>query len=140
MGALLAVGAGTAQAASSDSAVHTPAGNASHSSGGDAGVLAGCNPDHARPHVDRSGHHIRGYGGFFGCTGYPYATMQLQRHRWYGWETLRSYSGTFIPGNYYWLFYDCSNTGTHTFRTLMSGRTVGGQYWSRQSSHYRTTC
>jgi hypothetical protein len=131
-GALLAVGAGTAQAASSDSAVR--------STGGDAGVLAGCNPDHARPEVDRSGHHIRGYGGFFGCTSYPYANMQLQRHRWYGWETLRSYSGTFVPGNYYWLFYDCRNTGTHTFRTFMSGYTLGGQYWSRQSRHFRTTC
>jgi hypothetical protein len=131
LGALIAAGAGTAQAQGGASA---PAQDRA------AGVLAGCYPENVSVRVDRSGHHIRGSGGFFNCTGSRYANIELQRHRWYGWQPLRSWSGTFVPGIYYWLFYDCTNTGTHTFRTIMWGRRVDGTPWFRESNHYRTTC
>jgi hypothetical protein len=132
VGALLVLGAGTAQAAPSAPRVQSPEGG--------VGALAGCTADSTIRLVDKSGHHIRGYGGFFGCTSRPYATIEVQRHRWYGWQTMRSWTGTFVPGNYYYLFYDCANTGTHTFRTIMHGRTVGGSPWFRESRHFRTSC
>jgi hypothetical protein len=66
--------------------------------------------------------------------------MTLQRSRWYGWQTMKSWSGNFVPGTYHGLLYWCKGTGTYTYRTTMAGVTVEGLSWFRESSHRRWSC
>jgi hypothetical protein len=122
VGALVTAGAGTAQAASAQR-------------DGDVGAQAACGRDHVRVYVDRSasGPWVRGYGGFFNCTGAPYATIRLQRYRWFGWETVNQWTGTFVPGLFQTLWHNCA--GTHTYRALV----IAGPSWI-YSRELRTTC
>jgi hypothetical protein len=107
-----------------------------------AAALPGCNMDlHARPGVRRTGNNIVGFGGFYGCSTQAYANLELQRHRWWGWQTLKSWSGTMNPGQTYTLpGYNCSGNGTYTYRTIMTGRNNGGSPTFKESGHLRTTC
>jgi hypothetical protein len=104
-------------------------------------ALAGCTPSNASPLVQKIGSSISGAGRFLNCTGSPYATITLQRLRWYGWQNLDSASGTLYPGaTYWWVSWNCANAGTYTYRTIMTGRNNGGSPWTRESGHLRVAC
>jgi hypothetical protein len=124
----------TGPAAASGPAAHTTSASLQ-------AALPGCSMnDHARPGVRRDGSTIVGTGGFFGCSGSPYAQMTLQRSRWYGWENLKTWIGNFTPGRTYSVSYNCRGTGTYTYRTIMTGRDVAGRPTFKESRRLRTPC
>jgi hypothetical protein len=105
-------------------------------------TAASCNPDHLTLSVWRSRpNHIDGSGGAWNCSSTYNAVFELQRHRYYGWETMaRRRERTFNPNTSYSLEYYCRNTGTHTYRTRMYGTNLGGRGWHRESAHMRSSC
>lgn len=100
----------------------------------------GCTPSNVQLGVTKPGSEIKGYGGFFNCSGSPYATLEIQRHRWYGWQTVKSYSGNFGANSYGNIYYNCGNTGTYTYRTTMWGYLYSGKAWFKESPHMRWSC
>jgi hypothetical protein len=95
----------------------------------------------------KDGEWAEGEGSQF-CSGSGYSPMmirtQIQRDRWWGWETVKTdtsswssgYMVTLLPG------YDCDGDGTFTYRLVTTGWAQGGAY-SRdvQSLNYvRFTC
>jgi hypothetical protein len=99
-----------------------------------------CKPEHARPAVRKSGNTIVASGGFYSCMGSPYAHMTLQRLRWYGWQDMVWRNGNFPADRTFSVPYNCSGTGTYTYRTWMNGRTVGGDPWYKGSRELRVAC
>jgi hypothetical protein len=90
------------------------------------------------PRVDvgytiKDGHYIKGSGSTPNCGR---VTVMLQRSRWWGWETLVSVNTT-APRS---VVYHCTGTGTYTYRTYVSARTVSGNYIHKESNHLRTGC
>jgi hypothetical protein len=81
----------------------------------------------------KSGEWAEGEGSQF-CSGAGYSPMmirtQIQRSRWYGWETVKTdtsswasgYMVTLLPG------YDCDDDGTFTYRLVTTGWAQGGAY------------
>lgn len=80
----------------------------------------------------RDGDWAEGEGSQF-CSGSGYAPhmirTQIQRHRWFGWETMKidtsswtyGYMVTLLPG------YDCSDDGNHLYRLVTTGWAEGGR-------------
>lgn len=96
----------------------------------------------------RSDVFIEGDGSQF-CSGSGYAatkiTVKVQRHRWYGWQTMRSQSTGWSSSGFIELVdvaYDCSGDGTYTYRIVTTGYANGGLYsQSVQSLNYlRVSC
>jgi hypothetical protein len=88
----------------------------------------------------KSGSTIVGFGSQSqDCGTGGTSTLVIQRSRWYGWENLASAT---VTGSGYdaYVRYNCSGTGTHTFRTYHSGRTIGGSPRFKESNHLRVTC
>lgn len=87
----------------------------------------------------RSGSTIVGYGSQANCGTNGRSTLTIQRSRWYGWEDLVS-----IPvigsGHNVYVRYNCAGTGTHDFRTIHTGRTVGGAPLFKGSNVIRVSC
>lgn len=95
----------------------------------------------------KDGEWAEGEGSQF-CSGSGYSPMmirtQIQRHRWWGWETVKTdtsswssgYMVTLLPG------YDCDGDGTFTYRLVTTGWAQGGAYSQNvQSLNYvRFTC
>lgn len=79
----------------------------------------------------RDGDWAEGEGSQF-CSGSGYTPhmirTQIQRHRWFGWETLKvdtsswnyGYMVTLLPG------YDCDGDGNHLYRLVTTGWAQGG--------------
>lgn len=68
-----------------------------------------------------------------GCSG-NYA-INLWRSRWYGWEGLAS-STVFTSGGGSALLYNCTGTGTHTYKASING----GGYPQKDSGEFRVSC
>ncbi len=95
----------------------------------------------------KDGEWAEGEGSQF-CSGSGYTPhmirTQIQRHRWWGWETVKTdtsswtsgYMVTLLPG------YDCDGDGTFTYRLVTTGWAQGGAYSQDvQSLNYvRFTC
>jgi hypothetical protein len=102
--------------------------------------LGGCTPSNVEALITKWPDDIYAQAGFFNCSGGGDAKMTLQRSRWFGWETMKSWSGNFRAGIYQQLVYRCKGTGTYTYRTTMAGETVEGLSWFRQSGQHRWSC
>lgn len=82
-----------------------------------------------------SGNIIQGYGSQAGCASDTKSYVQIERERWYGWEPMATSMIT-GPGYNVYVSYNCSGTGTHTFRTkhMLNG------YSPRYSNTVRKSC
>jgi hypothetical protein len=82
------------------------------------------------------GSYITGYGSISCGSG---ATLEIQRSRWYGWETMASaaVNGT---GHDQSIRYYCYNTGTHTFRTIIWAYNLAGSYIMKASNQITVSC
>ncbi len=78
---------------------------------------------------------IQGYGSQAGCASDTKSYVQIERSRWNGWEPMAT-SMIVGPGHNVYVSYNCSGTGTHTFRTkhMLNG------YASRYSNEIRVNC
>lgn len=95
----------------------------------------------------RSYYDIQGEGDQI-CSGTGWSPQRLaisiQRQRWYGWQTLdteyTAYTSSYWVSDVMW--YDCYNSGTWTYRVIVTGYAAGGRYGKTvQSANYlRTTC
>jgi len=78
----------------------------------------------------RSGNTIHGYGSIRRpCSGR--ATISIQWSRWFGWEDVRT--ETVVGNGDHHIYWNCSGSGTHDFRTIING-TVAGNYQSKISN------
>jgi hypothetical protein len=102
----------------------------------------GCAPSHVRTYAYQVNSSISGIGGFWQCSGIPRkATIQLQQYRGLTyWRTLKTYTGSFTPNRYVRLSWGCRGAGWQTYRTMMSGRTAGGDPWVTKSAEIRRLC
>lgn len=82
-----------------------------------------------------SGPVVQGYGSQAGCPAGTQSYVQIQRHRWNGWEPVAT-SMVVGPGHNVYVSYNCSGTGTHTFRTkhMLNG------YATKYSNEIRKSC
>lgn len=82
-----------------------------------------------------SGNIIQGYGSQAGCPAGTQSYVQLQRHRWNGWEPLNT---VMITGSGYngYVTYNCAGTGTHTFRTKHMTNNLSPKF----SNEIRVSC
>jgi hypothetical protein len=87
----------------------------------------------------RSGNTIIGYGSQANCGSQGTSYLTIQRSRWFGWEDLTTQSVT-GSGHDVYVSYNCSGTGTHTFRTIHTGRTIGGNPVFKGSNQITVTC
>ncbi|GAA3162629.1 hypothetical protein [Nonomuraea salmonea] len=90
--------------------------------------------------TSKSGSTIVGFGSQSqDCGTSGTSTLVIQRSRWYGWEDL---ANTTVTGRGYdaYVRYNCTGTGTHTYRTIHVGRTVGGSPAFKESNHLRVSC
>lgn len=68
---------------------------------------------------------INGYGSLSNCgAGAGTATLEIQRSRYYGWQTMASAIVT-GPGYDQHVSYNCGGTGTHDFRTIITDDQTG---------------
>jgi hypothetical protein len=87
----------------------------------------------------KSGTTIVGYGSQADCGSSGTSYLTIQRSRWYGWQDLATV--TLIGSGYdKYVRYNCSGSGTHTYRTIHTGRTVGGEPRFNESNHLRVSC
>ncbi|MEH2238909.1 hypothetical protein [Nostoc sp.] len=86
----------------------------------------------------RSGNTIIGYGSLSNCPYTSSANLIIQRSRFYGWQDMATVKVTGSKDVY--VSYNCSGTGTHDFRTTISGYTVGGKFRFKESNHIKASC
>ncbi|MGJ6969606.1 hypothetical protein ACSDR0_47760 [Streptosporangium sp. G11] len=87
----------------------------------------------------KSGNYIVGYGSLSGCPSTSIATLSIQRRNGTGgWDTRAT--GTAHQGYDTYIRYNCSGTGTQTWRTTINGKTIGGSYKFKESNHLRVYC
>jgi hypothetical protein len=87
----------------------------------------------------KDGHVIRGSGYHKDCLPATDTTMTLQWHRAWGWQkrTSTGISGANVSKSIAW---DCSGTGTHTFRVILEWRDGGGTPHVVKSNELRASC
>jgi hypothetical protein len=87
----------------------------------------------------RSGNSIFGYGSQAGCGSTGTSNLIIQRLRWFGWEDLatRTVQGS---GHDVYVSYDCSGTGTHTFRTIHGTINLNASPRLKVSNEIRVNC
>lgn len=100
----------------------------------------GASPAHAAtcPRVDvgytiKQGIYIKGSGST-PCGG---ATITLQQRYWWGWGDLAS---VYTSGSPRTVAYQCSYSGTQTYRTTVSYWSNGGGFIFKESNHLRVYC
>ncbi|GAA3485631.1 hypothetical protein GCM10018966_101640 [Streptomyces yanii] len=86
----------------------------------------------------KSGSYIVGYGSLSNCPSTSTAKLTVQRWTglyWKDYATATAHQGydTYVRQN-------CSGTGTQTWRTLISGTTIGGEYRTKASNQLRVSC
>ena len=82
------------------------------------------------------------------CSGVGFAPekirTQIQRHRWWGWETVKTDSTGWSSSNIRTLLpaYDCSDDGTFTYRLVTTGWAQNGAYSQdvQSANDVRFTC
>jgi hypothetical protein len=84
----------------------------------------------------KSGSIITGSGSRNADCGTGNTRIGIQRSRWYGWEYMATKE---IQGSGSVTF-NCSGDGTHDYRTIQEGRTVGGSPLVKTSSSKRYSC
>lgn len=90
----------------------------------------------------KSGNHIVGYGSLSGCPSTSTATLYIQRQV-IGGDIWWSYTGaqaTAHQGYDSYVRFNCSGTGTQTYRTIIRGRTIGGEPKVKPSNSIRVYC
>ncbi|QGN46821.1 hypothetical protein GKC29_08145 [Micromonospora sp. WMMC415] len=88
----------------------------------------------------KSGSQIVGYGSIQGCSSSSIATLSIQKQTCIGcWSTLKT-ARVNGPGYDQYIYYNCSGTGTQTYRTTISGNTIGGGYKFKASNSIRVSC
>ncbi|MBB5866638.1 hypothetical protein F4553_000017 [Allocatelliglobosispora scoriae] len=103
-------------------------------------AAAACTPNDIVLQTYKSGNWIDGRASMPTCgDASRSSTLTLQRSRWYGWEDL-GYGTVYGDGYWYYVSYNCAGTGTHEFRTIATGGTVGGVGYVRESNHITVTC
>lgn len=87
----------------------------------------------------KSGSQIVGYGSMQDC-GNGQATLIIQKETcWDCWSNLASV--TFNGSGYdQYVYYNCTGTGTQTYRTIITGQTIGGGYKTKASNEIRVAC
>ncbi|MEV4568574.1 hypothetical protein AB0K12_32805 [Nonomuraea sp. NPDC049419] len=89
----------------------------------------------------KSGNTIIGYGSQSqDCGTGGTSQLVIQRHRWSGWTDDLATATVVGRGHDVYVRYNCSGTGTHTYRTIHRGRTVGGSPEFKESNHLRVSC
>lgn len=86
----------------------------------------------------KSGNTISGYGSKANC-GTGTTHLRIQRSRWWGWEDLAT-ARVIGSGPDFYVRYNCAGTGTHTYRTIHTGETIGGRHLFNESNHLRVRC
>lgn len=88
----------------------------------------------------RSGNTIIGFGSQSNCGTSGQSVLTIQRLRTLDiWENLSS--ATVVgSGHDVFVNYNCTGTGTHTFRTIHQGVTIGGSSVVKVSNSIRETC
>ena len=89
--------------------------------------------------TSRSGNTISGFGSQENCGTMGVSQLTIQRSRFFGWEDLTTVN---VVGSGHDVFvrYNCSGTGTHDFRTIHTGRTIGGTPLFKGSNIITATC
>lgn len=118
----------------------TPTSSALASSA-DATTLARCYPQNSYVGIFKSGHHIKAYAGFpRECRPNTCAFFELERYRGFGsWQLLGSKRICARP-NDHWFTYNCTGSGTQTYRAVIFGRTLGDRPWSKYTPELRKRC
>ncbi|KAA9380497.1 hypothetical protein F5972_04940 [Microbispora cellulosiformans] len=86
----------------------------------------------------KSGSSIVGYGSLSDCPSASTATLIIQR--WTGWYWKDYATATAHQGYDTYVYQNCSGTGTQTWRTLITGTTIGGSYRTKASNELRVSC
>ncbi|MGW1887056.1 hypothetical protein [Streptomyces sp. NPDC001970] len=86
----------------------------------------------------KSGNYIVGYGSLSNCASTSTARLIIQRWTGLYWKDYAT--GTAHQGYDTYVSQNCSGTGTQTWRTLISGRTVGGETRIKASNELRVYC
>lgn len=90
--------------------------------------------------LTRSGNVFTGYGSMANCGALGSSTIAIQRERFLGtWENVAS-ATIRGSGHDVYVRYNCTGTGTHTFRARNYGTTVGGEWRSKESNKIRLSC
>ncbi|MGC5028913.1 hypothetical protein [Micromonospora sp. DT229] len=88
----------------------------------------------------KSGSQIVGYGSIEGCSSSSVAYVRIQKRTCIGcWDTVKSATVN-GPGYDQYVYYNCSGTGTQTYRTIIEGSTIGGGYKFKESNQIRVSC
>jgi hypothetical protein len=87
----------------------------------------------------RSGNQIRGDGWRSGNCGVGTSYVEVQRSRWYGWETMQTANVNANDVDY-GVGYDCGGTGQYEYRVIHEGYTAGGDYLFAESNHITAGC
>ncbi|TYB36392.1 hypothetical protein FXF50_19985 [Micromonospora sp. AP08] len=88
----------------------------------------------------KSGSQIVGYGSQANCGSSGVSYLRIQKQTCIGcWSTLKTVSLTGSGFDKY-IYYNCSGTGTQTYRTTHSGDTIGGGFKFKESNHIRVSC
>ncbi|MFI7709222.1 hypothetical protein [Nonomuraea sp. NPDC049480] len=88
----------------------------------------------------KSGNYIVGYGSLSGCPSTSTADLYIQRQVIPGWWKRASGIATAHQGYDTYVRYNCSGTGTQSWRTLIYGRTIGGSARVKSSNTIRVNC
>lgn len=86
----------------------------------------------------KSGNYIVGYGSLSNCSSTSTASLIIQR--WTGLYWKNYATGTAHQGYDTYIRQNCGGTGTQTWRTLITGRTIGGEYRTKASNELRVYC
>jgi hypothetical protein len=103
-----------------------------------AGPAASCDVQIGK--TSKSGSYIVGHGSLSNCPASSTAHLIIQEYRGFvlGWDDKAS--GTAHQGYDTAISYNCSGTGTQTWRTLITTQTIGGTYLTKASNQIRVSC
>jgi hypothetical protein len=89
----------------------------------------------------KDGSYIRGSGSLANCGGpFNHLRIDLQRLRWNGWQNEDTAVIT-IPGTSAGVSFNCSGTGTYTYRTRVQAHNVYTNRWPlKYSNELRVSC
>ncbi|MEU4158773.1 hypothetical protein [Actinoplanes sp. NPDC026670] len=96
-------------------------------------LAAECNPSVSAP--SKSGSTISGSVSRPNC-GTGSGSLNIQRSRWFGWETVATKKVTGSSS----ISYNCAGTGTHEFRVMYQDASGGGVTRVRTSSGKNYSC
>ncbi|MFI6510991.1 hypothetical protein ACIBCT_25585 [Streptosporangium sp. NPDC050855] len=90
--------------------------------------------------TSKSGSQIVGYGSLSGCPSSSTAQLFIQRQTAPGFWSRVSAIATARQGYDVYVRYNCSGTGTQSYRTQINGTTIGGTAKIKNSNTIRVSC